>query len=279
MQTTIQYISSELKNLYPEPEVKSFVRMIIEHVCGWDFTTQILRKDELLSGEQLNKIKAIVSRLKSFEPIQYILEETEFYGLKLTVDSSVLIPRQETEELVQWITTINLLPNCTILDIGTGSGCIALALKKILKNAKISGVDISESALELARKNAVRNNLEVDFFQTDILNRGNRSWDIFDVIVSNPPYVRISEKAEMKTNVLAHEPEKALFVSDEDPLIFYRTIVDFAKQHLIANGMLFFEINEYLGDEMTQLLYEKGFREIQLRKDLNNKNRMLGCRK
>lgn len=279
MQATIQYIGRELKHLYPEPEVQAFRRMIIEHVCGWDFTTQILKKEELLTGEQQNKIETIITRLKNFEPIQYILEEAEFYGLKLHVNPSVLIPRPETEELVQWITKSNLHKNSKILDIGTGSGCIALALKKILKNAEISGVDISESALEVARKNAKENILEVNFFQTDILNWKNISWDVFDVIVSNPPYVRLSEKEEMKTNVLAHEPENALFVSDEDPLVFYRVIAGFAKKHLAVRGFLFFEINEYLGEEMRDLLKEMDFREIQIHKDLNNRNRMVRCQK
>lgn len=279
MQTTIQYIGSELKKLYPESEVRAFTRMIIEHVCSWDFTTQILKRDEQLSAEQQRKIKTIVSRLKHFEPIQYILGEAEFYGLKLAVNSSVLIPRPETEELVQWITTSNLPQNSKILDIGTGSGCIALALKKMLDNAKISGIDISESALEVARENAGRNNLEVDFFQSDILNWQSISLGTFDVIVSNPPYVRNSEKTEMKTNVLAHEPENALFVSDENPLVFYRAIAGFAQNYLSGGGFLFFEINENMGGEMTDLLIEKGFREIQVRKDLNDKNRMLRCRK
>lgn len=279
MQATIQYISRQLKNLYPEPEVRMFTRMIIEHVSGWDFTTQILKKDILLSGEQQKKIRTIIPRLKTFEPIQYILGESEFYGLKLVVNPSVLIPRPETEELVEWITKNNLNENCKILDIGTGSGCIALALKKKLKNAKISGIDISESALEVARENAKRNNLEVDFFQTDILIPKNKNWEVFDVIVSNPPYVRNSEKAEMKTNVLAHEPENALFVNDEDPLVFYHAIADFAIKHLSVNGMLFFEINENFGEELSDLLNKKDFREIRIRKDINKRNRMMCCRK
>jgi len=217
-------------------------------------------------------------RLKNFEPIQYILGETEFYGLKLAVNPFVLIPRPETEELVQWIIKSQLPENCKILDIGTGSGCIALALKNELKNAEVFGTDISENALVVARQNAIKNNLDVDFFQADILKWEKIDWKTFDVIVSNPPYIRESEKKLIHPNVINHEPASALFVADSNPLVFYRSIAIFAKKQLSGNGLLFFEINENLGSEMKKMLICFGFSEIEIRKDINRKNRMVCCR-
>jgi len=265
MRATIQYIEKELAGLYPNTEITGFTRIIIEAVCGWGFTTQIVKMQEKITEADFEKIKEIVLRLKMFEPIQYILGETEFYGLKLVVSPSVLIQS-------------NLKFNSKILDIGTGSGCIALALKSRLKEFVISGMDISEKALEIARRNALDNFLDVDFFQADILSWKDFEWGIYDVIVSNPPYIRESEKPEMHTNVLMYEPENALFVPESDPLVFYRSIAAFAKKHLAKNGMLFFEINENLGAEMKELLLDSGFCEIEIRKDINGKNRMVGCR-
>jgi release factor glutamine methyltransferase len=278
MRATIQYINRELTGIYPKSEIEGFIRIIFEAVCGLSFTEQVVKKHEKISLSDFEKIKSIISRLKNFEPIQYILGETEFYGLKLTVNPSVLIPRPETEELVQWIVQSELPENIKILDIGTGSGCIALALKSQLKKAEVSGVDISENALKVSRQNAQKNNLEVDFFQADILKWEQIAWKSFDVIVSNPPYIRESEKVWMHSNVLNYEPEKALFVSDSDPLIFYSSIAAFAKKHLAHNGILFFEINENMGYGMNEMLIGSGFSEIEIRKDINGKNRMVSCR-
>ena len=278
MKATIQYINSELAGFYPVSEIEGFTRIIFEAVCGFSFTEQIIRKHEKISSTDFEKIKSVISRLKNFEPIQYILGETEFYGLKLKVDTSVLIPRPETEELVQWLLKSDLPENSTILDIGTGSGCIALAIKSRLKNAEVSGIDISENALEVARLNATKNNLDVDFFQADILKWEESEWKKFDVVVSNPPYIRESEKLLMHGNVLNYEPEKALFVPDSEPLVFYSAISFFAKKHLSDNGMLFLEINENLGSEMNEMLIDCGFSEIEIRKDINGKNRMIRCR-
>jgi len=278
MKATIQYINSELAGFYPVSEIEGFTRIIFEAVCGFSFTEQVVRKHEKISLTDFEKIKSVISRLKNFEPIQYILGETEFYGLKLIVNPSVLIPRPETEELVQWLVKSDLSENSTILDIGTGSGCIALAIKSMLKNAEVYGIDISENALEVARQNVIKNNLDVGFFQADILNWEESEWKIFDVIVSNPPYIRENEKLLMHNNVLNYEPEKALFVPDSEPLIFYRAIAFFAKKHLSDNGMLFFEINENLGSEMNEMLIDSGFSEIEIRKDINGKNRMVRCR-
>ena len=277
MKATIQYIEKELADLYPTTEIEGFKRIIFETVCGWSFTEQVVKKNELIPEGNFGRIENIISRLKNFEPIQYILGETEFYGLKLKVNPSVLIPRPETEELVDWIVNCKLPNNCSVLDIGTGSGCIALSIKRQLKNALVSGFDISENAIKTARQNAIGTRLEVDFFQFDILNSEVLKCVFYDVIVSNPPYVRESEKPQMLDNVLNHEPEIALFVTDDDPLIFYRAIAAFAKKYLNENGLLFFEINENLGIETFEMLTGFGFHNIEIRKDINGKNRMVRC--
>lgn len=279
MQRTIQYIKNELKGHYPETEVQGFVRIIFESVCGWDYTRQVLNKDEKLNLDEMQQVEIIIGRLKIHEPIQYIMGETEFYGLNLKVTPSVLIPRPETEELVNWVIDETECESCNILDIGTGSGCIALAIKNEMKIAEVSGVDISEKALEIAKQNAVLNNLNINFFQTDILNWENYNWEMYNIIVSNPPYVREIEKKEIQSNVLEHEPGNALFVPNEDPLVFYRRIAEFAQKYLVNNGKLFFEINEYLSDEMCELLAGYYFKGIKIRKDINGKDRMVFCQK
>ena len=177
MQTTIQYIKKELAKLYPESEVTGFIRILLETICGWNYTAQILNKTETVAKSDFREIEMAVSRLKQFEPIQYILGEAPFMDLKLTVNSSVLIPRPETEELVNWIIDTNRLNSPQILDIGTGSGCIPLAIKNIIKDAKITAVDISVKALEVAKQNAIQNNLDVSFYETDILHWENYKWD------------------------------------------------------------------------------------------------------
>jgi release factor glutamine methyltransferase len=277
MKSSNQYIEKELAGFYPDTEIEGFKRIIFDFVCGWGFTEQVLKKHEIVSPTDFDKIVTIVLRLKYYEPIQYILGETEFYGLKLKVTSSVLIPRPETEELVDWVVRSNLPEKCTILDVGTGSGCIAIAIKSQLKNAKVSGIDISGEAIEIARQNALENGLEVIFSSADIFDLKSVMKEKYDVIVSNPPYIRESEKVQMHSNVLNHEPEIALFVPDSDPLRFYIAIAGFAKNNLRENGRLFFEINENLGAEMTDLLVNFGFNQIEVKKDINGKNRMFSC--
>ncbi len=279
MQETIQYIKSELAAYYPETEINGFVRMLADSVLNMSYTDMVLKKDRVVSDNEKNSINEIVDRLKSHEPIQYILGETEFYGLKLEVNPSVLIPRPETEELVHLIVKNKPSKDSKILDIGTGSGCIALALKSVLPKAMVTGVDISEDALNTAKMNAQKNELDVDFKLVDILKWRDYSWPELDVVVSNPPYVRELEKEQMEKNVLAFEPEGALFVSDNNPLIFYRAIAEFAQKYLVNNGRLYFEINEYLGAEMTEMLKSMGFSNINLLKDINGRDRMLDCRK
>lgn len=279
MQKTIQYIRAELAPFYPETEISGFIQMIMNSVLGLSYTQMILEKDRVLENYESDRIKSIVQRLKTHEPIQYILGVAEFYGLQLKVKPGVLIPRPETEELVEWICKTEIPASAKILDIGTGSGCIPLALKNELPTTVVMAVDVSETALLFATENAQKNKLDVTFEQADIFNWQELSWPQFDVIVSNPPYVMEREKKQMEANVLEHEPELALFVSDTDPLIFYRTIAQFAAKQLNESGYLFFEINENLGDEMVELVKQLGFKSIELRRDLNNKNRMLRCQK
>ena len=275
MQATIQYIEKELKPFYPKTEIQGFTRLIIEHVTGWSFTEQLLNSVETIDDDKLQKTVAIVNRLKKQEPIQYVLGETDFFGLNILVNPSVLIPRQETEELVQFVLGKNIRPESAILDIGTGSGCIALALKSKMKNARIHGTDISENALNVARQNAKRNNLDVSFLKSDILHWEDKKWNNYDVIISNPPYVRISEKQQMQSNVLDYEPASALFVPDSDALLFYRKISEFATEYLKKGGFLFFEMNENLSEELVNLLSLSGFKNIELRSDINGKKRMI----
>ncbi|SHJ59322.1 release factor glutamine methyltransferase [Tangfeifania diversioriginum] len=279
MEATIQYIEKELTGLYPKTEVQGFVRLIFWHVLQLSYTDLVLGRNQKLEKSSQKRIEAIVERLKKFEPIQYILGETEFFGLKLTVNPSVLIPRPETEELVQWIIAAVENENPSIIDVGTGSGCIALALKKELKNAVVTGVDISAESIRTASKNAEQNQLDVTFKEADILQWEKEKWEPVDVIVSNPPYVRELEKAAMHLNVLQYEPENALFVSNTNPLVFYQSIADFANRYLKETGWLFFEINENLGEELIRLLTDKNFAEVEIKKDINGKDRMLRCRK
>ncbi|WP_297100471.1 peptide chain release factor N(5)-glutamine methyltransferase [uncultured Draconibacterium sp.] len=279
MQKTIQYIRAELAPHYPETEISGFIQMIMNKVLGLSYTQMIVEKDRVLETSESDEIKAIVERLKTHEPIQYILGVAEFYDLELNVQPGVLIPRPETEELVEWICKTEIPASAKILDIGTGSGCIPLALKNELPTAEVMAVDVSEKALLIATENAKKNKLDVAFEHADILKWPERSWLQYDVIVSNPPYVMEREKKLMEANVLEHEPEIALFVSDTDPLIFYRTIAQFASKQLKESGYLFFEINENLGDEMVALVKQLGFKSIELRRDLNGKNRMLKCQK
>ena len=275
MKATLQYLKAELGADYPENEIDGFARIIFEKICGWNFSEQVLKRDNKISSVEFEEIKKIVQRLKNFEPIQYIFGETEFYGLNIKVNQSVLIPRPETEELVDWIVRNKPERNCNILDIGTGSGCIALALKQNLPESKVSATDVSENALKVARQNANHNGLEVTFILQDILNPTNSLADSFDIIVSNPPYVREMEKKEMQKNVLNFEPELALFVNDEDPLVFYNAVSRFALNKLKPFGRIYFEINENLGQETYQLLKNFGFSEIEIKKDINGRERMI----
>ncbi len=229
------------------------------------------------SAIALEKFENAIYRLKKNEPIQYIIGETEFYGLPFKVNKHTLIPRPETEELVDWvISEIPPLGFRGILDIGTGSGCIAVSLAKNLPNAKVSALDISMEALKVARENAQINTVTIDFFPCDIL-KAEQLPEKYDIIVSNPPYVRESERDKMQPNVLNHEPASALFVEDKEPLVFYQAIARLSKTVLNPGGVLYFEINEYLGKDLQEVLTTEGFGKIIVKKDIFGKDRMLKC--
>ncbi|SHF96610.1 release factor glutamine methyltransferase [Arenibacter palladensis] len=268
----------ELDPLFPQEEVDSFFYLVINHYLGLERFVLAMQPNLVVSKDNEEPLFYALSQLKQERPIQYILGKAHFCDLEFGVDENVLIPRSETEELVYWI--LNEVQQGTrqeglkILDIGTGSGCIAISLAKNLPNAKVYALDISKKALQIAQQNAVDNEVDIVFLEADILSMEGFK-DKFDVIVSNPPYVRELEKKEMKNNVLEHEPGLALFVSDGDPLIFYKKITLFALNHLKTGGMLFFEINQYLGEEMKQLLEAGNFSEIELRKDMYGNDRML----
>ncbi|PXX23457.1 peptide chain release factor N(5)-glutamine methyltransferase [Arenibacter sp. ARW7G5Y1] len=268
----------ELDTLFPKEEVDSFFYLAIDHYLGLERFVLAMQPMLVVSKENENALFYALSQLKQERPIQYILGKAHFCELEFRVDENVLIPRPETEELVYWILEeqprLDSQKGIKILDIGTGSGCIAISLAKKMPNAKVYALDISQKALKIAERNALDNNVDIVFLEADILSFEGLK-DKFDVIVSNPPYVRELEKMEMKNNVVGHEPGLALFVSDQDPLVFYKKITLFALSHLKKGGVLFFEINQYLGEEMKHLLERENFSEIELRKDLYGNDRML----
>ena len=278
MQGTIQHINKELSGYYPQSEIQGFIRLIGEHICGWNYTECVLRKNEMLDKQLVDEINTIIERLKKYEPIQHIMGETVFFGLKIKVTPAVLIPRPETEELVQWVlNTTKQQKAPEVLDIGTGSGCIALALKSQNEEARVSAVDISPGALKIARENARLNKLDVTFDRADILNFEHTKWKKYDIIVSNPPYIRESEKVDMQPNVLRYEPQKALFVPNNNPLLYYKKVLEFAKHYLKPGGMLFLEINENFGNDMKQLAGGHGYVRVKIRNDIHGKQRMMCC--
>ncbi|MCG2610547.1 peptide chain release factor N(5)-glutamine methyltransferase [Flavobacterium sp. SM15] len=267
--------TQELSLFYDEQEIESFFFIVMEAFHEMKRVDLALNPNFELDGMQLLQWETVLSQLKEHKPIQYILGETEFYGLPFFVNENTLIPRPETEELVDWIIKENSKDKeLKILDIGTGSGCIAISLAKDLPNAKVYAMDVSEKALEIAQKNAKRNKVTVIFLHQSILETEDLL-ATFDIIVSNPPYVRNLEKEEIKKNVLDYEPHLALFVEDTDALLFYRKISELAVKNLSENGQLFFEINQYLGKEMTDLLGNLKFQNIELRKDIYGNHRML----
>ncbi len=265
-----------LSNHYSQEEIGSFYHLLTEHYFGYSKFETHQRNEEQIPIEHIQHFSEALKRLEQNEPIQYILGETEFYGLTFFVNEHTLIPRPETEELVDWIINdFNTLDKpLAVIDIGTGSGCIAVALAKELKNAKVSAIDISVGAVDTAKNNAKKNNVEVLFKIQDVLGLKNLS-GTYDVIVSNPPYVRHLEKEMMQKNVLAFEPESALFVANDSPLVFYRKIAQLAISSLKEGGCLYFEINEYLGPEMIELLVHIGFKDCLIKKDIYGKDRMI----
>ncbi|RKR13398.1 release factor glutamine methyltransferase [Maribacter vaceletii] len=267
----------ELKELYPITEIQSFFYLAIDFYLKLPRFVLATEPNLTITKEEEQPLFNALSKLKLQEPIQYILGTANFMDLDFVVDSNVLIPRPETEELVYWILEdVKKRSNqqIRILDIGTGSGCIAISLAKNLPQAKVYAIDVSTGALQIAKKNATNNSVNIDFIKEDILQIKSIAVD-FDIIVSNPPYVRELEKMEMAENVKKHEPDLALYVPDNKALMFYEAIGVFAKENLEEDGFLYFEINQYLGKEMKVLLEENNFSEIELRKDMFGNDRML----
>lgn len=268
----------ELSPFYDAYEAESFFYLILEYKHKLRQIDLALNHELTFSTADLVYWCSILEQLKKEVPIQYLLGKTNFYGMDFEVNENVLIPRPETEELVEWIINensgIDKSRRLKILDIGTGSGCIAISLAKNLPNAEVYAIDISKKALETAKRNAINNNVEVTFIYKDILELELLK-DNFDIIVSNPPYVRNLEKEEIKKNVLDYEPHLALFVEDNNALVFYKKIAALAQKNLKENGQLFFEINQYLGKEMSNLLESMNFRNIELRRDIYDNDRMM----
>jgi release factor glutamine methyltransferase len=271
------YSTGQLSSIYEVGEASTISDWLMEHLTGSKKTDRISQSKKELSPEQEELLGSYLDRLKENEPIQYVLKEAWFCGLRFYVDKQVLIPRPETEELVEWIITGCRFPinELSILDIGSGSGCIPIALKRRLGKAVVWSCDVSKEALQVAEKNAENLGVEVNFLQMDFLDPTQREkLPEFDIIVSNPPYITHRERYSMRANVLEYEPAKALFVPDNDPLIFYKAIADFGKDHLKPNGSIYAEINEKLGDITGELFRQKGF-NVELKKDITGKDRMI----
>jgi release factor glutamine methyltransferase len=278
-----------LKNIQYEQEIESFFFILTEYLHNLKRVDVALNPNFELSEAAIEKWNSILTELKQEKPIQYITGEAWFYGLKFEVNENTLIPRPETEELVEWILNSPITQHqtpITILDIGTGSGCIPISLKSNVPQANVSAIDVSEQALEVAKRNAALNKVTINFIQANILEVQDLSKlpssmsnhpSFYNIIVSNPPYVRNLEKQEIKKNVLDYEPHLALFVEDTDALLFYRKIAQLALKNLSPNGLLFFEINQYLGKETVELLESLGFKNIELKKDIYGNDRMVKC--
>lgn len=275
MNNAVTYIKEALRDHFQPEEIRSLTHLIMKAACDLEPHQILLHKDKILSEAEEERIKMITDRVAAQEPIQYIIGSTSFYGREFRVTPSVLIPRPETEELVELIIQNEKTEGLHMLDIGTGSGCIAISLAKELKKPVVSAIDISEEALAIAQENAKENKADVYFVRFDILSKTPYRTDTLDIIVSNPPYVLDSEKKEMKQNVLAHEPHTALFVPDNDPLLFYRAIADFGLVNLKEGGRVYVEINAAFGEETRQLYIDAGYSDSILIKDLAGKDRII----
>jgi len=287
-----QYVKEQLKGIYQEQEAINITDLAIEHVTGLLKTQRVSKKQTELSESQFSQLQKDLQRLKSNEPIQYVMNKSWFYGMELYVDKNVLIPRPETEEMVEWIISdlkasgkdvfitrsmeADETTQLKILDIGTGSGCIALALKKAMPKAEVWGCDVSEEALNVARRNGSTLNIRVDFQGLNFLDEAQQKHlPTVDIIVSNPPYVPLKDKEQMQPNVVAHEPHTALFVPDNDPLVFYRALAEFGKKRLYESGTIYMEIHEGLANEVVTVFNKQGYSNIELKKDMQGKDRMV----
>lgn len=273
----VQKFKNELKNLYDEKEIMQFLYLLFRNRMNWSRADLHINKDQKLEEEIVIYFNEACSRLAGNEPVQYIIGVTDFLGSTLTVNPSVLIPRPETEELVTLMIHDLKSRNrssLSLIDIGTGSGCIALAIKKQFPEMKVYGCDISQQAVALASGNAINNNCDITFLRLDILDPS--AWSQLpemNFIISNPPYVTSAEKQFMQENVIAWEPHLALFVADDDPLKYYKAIANFARSHLLKNGLLYFEINERFSSEVRTLLQQSGFENTEISRDMNGKVR------
>ncbi|QKG80345.1 peptide chain release factor N(5)-glutamine methyltransferase [Tenuifilum thalassicum] len=269
----LKIISQKLEGVFNADEIQSLKKLIVESILDIPYHSVFLNPNDEVKPEKLKEFDRVLTDIIAGQPVQYAIGYTHFFDLKIKVNPSVLIPRPETEELVSLVVKENRTKTPTILDIGTGSGCIALALANTIPDSRVTGIDISDDALTLARENAELNGLNVSFIKSDIFNPLALNNLHFDIIVSNPPYVRESEKPLMKSNVLDHEPHLALFVPDEKPLIFYEAIVNFAFNHLNRDGQLYLEINEALGNEVSELLKSNGFNDVRILNDFRDRVR------
>ena len=276
MQQATKHIKESLMPYYPESEISGFTHIIVEYLTGRSYASS-LALESTFSDKQRSKLEEIIERLKLQEPIQYIIGDTEFFGLPFLVNKATLIPRPETEELVELILYENKGSDYSVLDIGTGSGCIAIALARHLKESEVEAWDFSEGALTVAKENAKLNKVNVNFNKVDVLS-DHPTDKKYDVIVSNPPYITESEKVEMHDNVLQYEPHSALFVPDNNALLFYERIADIAHKLLNSEGRLYFEINRNKGQEVVDMLCTKDFKDVTLLKDMSNNDRMISAK-
>ena len=288
----VQYIKEQLKGVYEEEEASNIADLAIEHVTGLSKTERIWKREQDISEVERKRLDDDLQRLKKQEPIQYVMNKAWFYGMELYVDNNVLIPRPETEELVKWIVDdakatgkdvfvkhkmeADRTTLMKIMDVGTGSGCIALALKKAMPKAEVWGCDVSEEALNVARRNGSLLDIRVDFQGVDFLDETQQTLlPSVDIIVSNPPYVPLKDKGQMRANVVDHEPHTALFVADTEPLVFYRALAAFGKKRLNEGGLVYMEIYEGLGEVVVRLFEEAGYIQVELRKDMQGKDRLV----
>ncbi len=292
MNSAEQWLRQQLQTVYEGQEAGNIANMVLEHLTGLSRLERLTKKEEPLNVHQLHHLTEIAQRLSHNEPVQYILGKTWFAGMKLYVDKAVLIPRPETEELVEWIvndvkqkglnvfnkekTGADETTQLKILDVGTGSGCIALALKKQIAKAEVWGCDISEEALNVARRNGSELNIRVDFQGINFLDEAQQKFlPTVDIIVSNPPYISLQEKETMNANVVNHEPHIALFVPDNNALVFYEALAQFGKKRLHNNGVIYAEMHEGMGNDVVQLFTNEGYDNVELKKDMQGKDRMV----
>lgn len=280
VQQATRQLQAHLAQLYDQREAASITALVMENVTGWKRIDRVLHKQQTLLPVQLDVLKTYTDQLLQHRPVQYVLGEAWFYGMKFFVHEEVLIPRPETEELVEWVVRdireAKKEPGTKIVDIGTGSGCIAVALKKELPGTHVYACDISERALEVAGKNAGSNGVQINFLQTDFLQPEQRNkLPVADVLISNPPYIPLSDKAAMQPHVLQYEPHLALFVADSDPLIFYKEMAGFVKTHLRPTGAMYVEVHEEMARAVTALFRSAGFNKVEIKKDLQGKERMI----